>query len=114
MSVARYGCAAACVDGLLYVVGGLDENGDALASAECYDPSTGDWRALADMSLERYECAAACIDGLLYVAGGQDCIDGALAIVVASAECYDPSTKQWRGLPDMSVARANFVVVALP
>jgi N-acetylneuraminic acid mutarotase len=120
MSVERDQCAAACVDGVLYVVGGYDSNnshtgdGNNLASAECYDPSTGEWRALPDMSVERSGCAAACIDGLLYVAGGQDCIDGALAIVVASAECYDPSTKKWRGLPDMSVARADFVAVALP
>jgi N-acetylneuraminic acid mutarotase len=62
------------------------------------------------MSVERYGCAAACIDGLLYVVGGSDADDRA----VASAECYDPATKQWRGLPDMSVARANFVAVALP
>jgi N-acetylneuraminic acid mutarotase len=107
MNVARYGCAAACVDGLLYVVGGSD--GDALASAECYDPSTGEWRALPDMSVEREGCAAACVDGLLYVVGGSDADDRA----VASAECYNPATKEWRGLPDMSIARAHFVAVAL-
>jgi hypothetical protein len=61
------------------------------------------------MSAARFGCAAACIDGLLYKVGGN-----ALDRVVASAECYDPSTKQWRGLLDMSVARADFVAVALP
>ena len=35
-------------------------------------------------------------------------------LAVASAECYDPATKQWRSLPDMSVARVYFVAVALP
>ena len=62
------------------------------------------------MSVARYGCAAACIDGLLYAVGGYDGNGAALA----SAECYDPATKQWRGLPDMSVARARFVAVALP
>jgi hypothetical protein len=109
MSVARDGFAAASVDGILYVVGGCDENNAALASAECYDPSTGAWQALPDMSVERSGCAAACVDGLLYVVGGKDALG-----FVASAECYDPATKQWRGLPDMSVARADFVAVALP
>jgi hypothetical protein len=61
------------------------------------------------MSAARFGCAAACIDGLLYIVGRN-----ALDRVVASAECYDPSTKQWRGLLDMSVARADFVAVALP
>ncbi len=80
-----------------------------MASVECYDPSTGAWRALPGMSVERFNCAAACVDGLLCVVGGDD----ALGRAVASAECYDPATKQWRGLPDMSVARAHFVAVAL-
>jgi hypothetical protein len=62
------------------------------------------------MSVARIGCGAACIDGLLYVVGGDDEDDRA----VASAECYDPSTKQWRSLPDMSVARVDFVAVALP
>ena len=109
MSVERSCCAAACVDGLLYIVGGYDGNTEVLASAECYDPSTGEWRALPDMTFARFGCAPACIDGLLYIVGGN-----ALGRVVASAECYDPSTKQWRGLLDMSVARADFVAVALP
>jgi hypothetical protein len=113
MSVKRCWCAAACVDGLLYVVGGADSSHDlkrALASVECFDPSTGAWRALPDMSVARYQCAAASIGGLLYVVGGED----ALGRPVASAECYDPLTQQWRSLPDMSVARASCVAVALP
>jgi hypothetical protein len=108
MSVKRYRCAAACVDGVLYVAGGADDiydmfRGEVLASAECYDPSTGVWRALPNMSVERYECATACVDGLLYVVGGNK-DDGD---TLASAECFDPSTRDWRALPDMSVARSG-------
>jgi N-acetylneuraminic acid mutarotase len=99
MSVARRRGAGACVDGLVYVVGGVNQN--SLASAECYDPSTRQWRALPEMSVERYGCAAACVDGLLYVVGGRDAGDN----ILASAECYDPSTQQWRALPDMRGGR---------
>jgi kelch-like protein 2/3 len=113
MSVERLGCAAACIDGLLYVVGGEDGNGRPLASAECYDPSTGAWRALPDMSVARCQCAAASIDGLLYVLGGDDAPSPGPGRAIASAECYDPATNEWRSLPDMSVARAGFVAVAL-
>ena len=105
MSVERSGCAAACVDGILYVVGGEGDH-EALASAECYDPSTSDWRALPDMSVKRCWCAAACVDGLLYVVGGADSSDDHKR-ALASVECFDPSTGAWRALPDMSVARAD-------
>ncbi len=57
MSVERYGCAAACIDGILYVVGGEDGE-EALASAECYDPSTKQWRSLPDMSVARANVVA--------------------------------------------------------
>ena len=62
------------------------------------------------MSVARIGCGAAWIDELLYVVGGDDADDSA----VASSECYDPATKQRQGLPDMSIARANVVAVALP
>ena len=101
MSVARGGCAAACVDGLAYVVGGSDGDFNSLASAECFDPLKGQWRSLPDMSVARYGCAAACCDGLLFVLGGGDADENNLA----SAEIYDPSMRQWRSLPDMSIAR---------
>ena len=40
MSVARSGCAAVCIDGNVYVVGGYDGGSD-LKSAEMYDTSAG-------------------------------------------------------------------------
>ena len=60
MSVARYGCAAVCIEGNVYVVGGSD-GGTTHASVECYDPVTNEWRTLPSMSMiaaKRY-CAAA-------------------------------------------------------
>jgi N-acetylneuraminic acid mutarotase len=107
MSVQRYGCAAACIDGFVYVVGG-ETNGvfeppTAVASAECYDPSTGRWQALPSMSFMTSGCAAACVEGLLYVVGGE----GNGAIPLSSGECYNPSTRQWHAIPDMLVARSG-------
>jgi N-acetylneuraminic acid mutarotase len=98
MSVARFGCAAACVNGSLYVVGGAFHK-----SAECYDPSTRKWQSLPDMSVARNGCAAVSMEGVLYVVGGRSGTDADTAL--ASAECYDPATRQWRALPAMSVAR---------
>ena len=93
MSEARSGCKAVCIDGLVYVVGGVvdrDDSSSASASAECYDPHRQQWRKLPDMGIARAECVAACLDGLLCVVGGE--CEG---IPLASAECYDASTGQW-------------------
>jgi hypothetical protein len=67
MSVARHGCAAACMEGNVYVVGGEDdENNLKHASVECYDPAASEWRTLPSMSTARVQCAAAV--GEIYLA----------------------------------------------
>ena len=57
MSAARYGCAAVCIDGNLYVVGGSD-GATKFASMECYDPIANEWRTMPSMSSARRYCAA--------------------------------------------------------
>ena len=79
-----------------------------MKSAEMYDTSAGQWRALPDMSVARNACAAVCIDGNVYVVGGGS--DG--AIQLASMECYDPIASEWRMLPSMSNPRWNCAAVA--
>jgi kelch-like protein 2/3 len=112
MSVSRSACAGACIRNVFYVVGGYNDGDDgdgddgdgddALATAECYDACTRQWRALPSMSVKRHgHAAAACVDGLLYVVGGKDENEN----ILATAECFDPSTGQWRALPSMSVKR---------
>jgi hypothetical protein len=46
MSVARNGCAAVCIEGHVYVVGGSD-GATKHASVECYDPIASEWPAHA-------------------------------------------------------------------
>ena len=58
MSVARHACAAVCIEGNVYVVGGSD-GATKHASAECYDPVANEWRTLPSMSTGRWFCAAA-------------------------------------------------------
>jgi hypothetical protein len=83
----------------VYVVGGWD--GDSrLKSAEMYDTSAGQWRALPDMSVARNGCAAVCIEGNVYVVGGSDG-----GTKQSSVECYDPIDNEWRTLPCMSAAK---------
>ncbi len=82
-----------------------------MKSAEMYDPSAGQWRALPDISVARAACAAVCIDGNMYVVGGGS--DAATQQVqIASMECYDPIASEWRPLPSMSSARWCCAAVA--
>ncbi len=108
MSVRRNGCAAVCIEGNVYVVGGQNNNGDSLKSAEMYDPSAGQWRALPKMRVARYKCAAVCIEGNVYVVGG---FDGRSNL--KSAEMYDRSAGQWRALPEMSMAKDGCAAVCI-
>ena len=87
------------MEGVLYVVGGKSGAAadTALASAECYDPATRQWRALPAMSVARYACAAECLEGCVYVVGGTNGSGDSLA----SAERYDPVTNAWSPLPSM-------------
>ena len=119
MSVARIACAAAYADGLIYVVGGCTKD-ETLASAECYDISTQAWQPLPDMTERREACAAVCLDGLLYVIGGGadagygwrgDGLHGGNAL--ASVEVFNPLTREWQALPDMSVPRRGCAAACL-
>ena len=100
MDACRGGCAAASANGSVHVLGGYLEKG-----GEWFDSSTRTWQALPDMSVPRAYSAAACIDGLVYVVGGFDDGDNDNRRILKSGECYDPSTRQWSALPDMSEGR---------
>jgi N-acetylneuraminic acid mutarotase len=108
MRVARSGCAAVCVDGSVYVIGGWDGR-SSQKSAEVYDGSAGQWRALPEMSAARNGCAAVCVEGDVYVMGGNESGHSDLK----SAECFDTSTGQWRALPEMSMARSGCAAVCV-
>jgi hypothetical protein len=57
MALKRDGCAAAVVDGRVFVFGGYDGK-NWLDSAECFDPNTNSWKRIAGMLTKRSYCAA--------------------------------------------------------
>lgn len=72
-STGRYGHTATLLrNGKVLVVGGRNPQGQALASAELYDPKTGEWTRTADLpSNARYNHTATRLgDGRVLVAGG--------------------------------------------
>jgi hypothetical protein len=101
MSVSRRDCAAVCVDGNVYVVGGEDD-ATKQASVECYDPVANGWCTLPSMGTARACRAAQDIDRNVYVVGGSG--NGG-EHSLRSAQVFYASMGQWRALPDVSVAR---------
>mmetsp|Transcript_20542 Transcript_20542/g.57044 ORF Transcript_20542/g.57044 Transcript_20542/m.57044 type:complete len:450 (-) Transcript_20542:64-1413(-) len=93
----------------VYVIGGKNDSQPALATVERFSPSTGEWRALPQMSVPRYGCAATALGGKLYVVGGHDGRN-----VLASAERFDPlCSLPWESLPPMPTARSRCAAAAL-
>lgn len=69
MAEARFGAAAAVVDGEVFVMGGRIGSRD-LRSVEAYDVAKDAWRGIASMPSARSGAAAVALDGAVYVVGG--------------------------------------------
>jgi hypothetical protein len=96
--------AAAVIDGLLYVVGGMQFDAfDGMTTlAEVYNPATDTWSTIAPMPNARYAMAAGAIDGVLYVAGGgSNNLEGDFTAM----DAYDPATDTWSSKAPISQPR---------
>jgi len=72
MPTARFGLAAAAVNGKIYAIGGRDGNNGALNTVEVYDPSSNSWSTAASMPTARDSLAAADANRVIYAFGGRD------------------------------------------
>ncbi|NPC70084.1 hypothetical protein HPP05_10045 [Corallococcus exiguus] len=112
LATARYDHTAALLpSGKVLVMGGRNNSG-LLATAEEYDPSTGLWSAAGAMGTARTLHSATMLNtGKVLVAGGMS--GSAATTALASAEVYDPATRQWTATTSMVNARYGQVAVAL-
>lgn len=84
--------ATLLADGSLLVVGGFDANGQAIASAERWNPTTKTWQTLPPASVARYSHTATLLpDGRVMVCGGI----GTDGQILPSVELFDPKTQTW-------------------
>jgi hypothetical protein len=88
--------------GKVLSMGGVDNNGNVLASAELYTSSKGTWTLTGSMSEARQSFAAVALKtGNVLVMGGL----GISNVMVSSAELYNPKTGVWSSAGFLSVAR---------
>ncbi|MBN2242923.1 MAG: hypothetical protein JW793_09560 [Acidobacteria bacterium] len=105
---ARSGAGAVRLpDGRVFIVGGYD--GSYLASAEIYDPATGEFDLLTNqMSVARHNPSVILMsDGRVFVSGG---FNGQF---LSSAEVFDPVTLRFITVPSMNHARDGHTATLL-
>jgi Kelch motif/Galactose oxidase, central domain len=118
LSVARSSHAGALLrDGRVLVSGGSSGGSGArvLASAEIFDPGTGSWSGVGEMSERRYKTGAITLaDGRVLVVGGSNEEDGAGRY--RSAEVFVPKTGAFTAAAELAFPRYKIAgsLVALP
>ena len=107
MAVERSRPGVAVLDGKLYALGGLSDDG-SLTSVERYDPGTDAWEAVAPLTLARFGAGMAALEGKLYAVGGRidDEEDDEAEVDSNSVERFDPASNAWEEVAPMATARA--------
>lgn len=96
-------------NGKVLVAGGLDNNNHAIASAELYDPMSGQWSRTSSMSTARVQATMTLLpDKKVLVTGGETATG-----LTASAEVYNPSARRWSPTGSMTTPRANHTATLL-
>ncbi|MCY4652223.1 MAG: hypothetical protein OXC95_03555, partial [Dehalococcoidia bacterium] len=112
MSEARDGHTATLIDNdRVMVIGGVGNDGESLASAEMYDPTTGQWSTVESMDRPRSKHTTTLMrDGRVLVVGGT--ADGTTPL--ASVEQFDSETNLWTSGGTIKEARWGHSTTLLP
>jgi len=89
-------------NGKVFAIGGVDNNGNLLASSELYTASSGKWALTGSLTNAREVFPAVVLsNGKVLVSGGL----GASSTVLGAAELYDPKTGVWSSAGSLTAAR---------
>jgi hypothetical protein len=83
-------------DGVVYSVGGVDDN-TITAAGYAYHPDSKSWTKIADLPQPREAAAGAFVNGKLYVTGGWD----ASGTPTSTTYAYDPAANKWTQVADL-------------
>ncbi|XP_076807802.1 kelch-like protein 25 [Clavelina lepadiformis] len=108
MKVRRRVMGAAVFNETIFVVGGLNENGDQLSSGEYYTSTFNRWADISPMKQPRSGNAAVSCRGYIYSLGGYGSNK-----YLSSVERFHPGNDVWDDVPSMKVPRNWLAAVAL-
>ncbi|CAK8689871.1 unnamed protein product [Clavelina lepadiformis] len=100
MNTKRGSHALVSARGLLYALGGRDDDNNATNTAECYDPRNGKWEYIPPMKTCRYGLTAVVLNNEIYAIGGYDGSN-----YLSSVEKYNLYAKTWIDVPSMNGTR---------
>ena len=109
MPTARTGVSAVELNGIVYVMGGIDAQGNVLDVVELYDPVTDSWENGPSLRTPRYNATAVVFDGDIYLIGGRDTSNMALKKV----ERFDVSDNDWNSFDNLHTEREGACAVVL-
>jgi N-acetylneuraminic acid mutarotase len=97
----RHGCAV--IQGTVYALGGVDENGQVLASVEMLDQQEAKWVSVAPMPAARRDFGCVVANSRIVVVGGADVPVGQRSgkCCVATVFVYDAKSNSWAELPPL-------------
>jgi N-acetylneuraminic acid mutarotase len=94
---------AACLDGKVYLIGGLIRAGVAVKAVYAYDIAGNSWMQKADLPQPRGAAGVAVYGGKIYVVGGLGYPDKSDLYV------YDPASNTWVAKAPMPTARDHLI-----
>ena len=113
MTTQRDGHSATLLsDGRVLMAGGMDQQDDALASAELFDPKSGTFSLTGSLTAVRASHTATLLsDGRVLIVGGVVHVPSEAPL--ASAELYDPKTGTFTPTGSMSTGRERHTATLL-
>jgi hypothetical protein len=105
-------------DGRVLIAGGVEVSGTTvapLASAELYDPASGQFVTVGSMTMARmFHAAAALPDGRVLICGGAGAAaPGGVTPIQVTAEIFDPATGRFTAAANMNVTRSGHTATLL-
>jgi len=101
MPTNRVRCAGAAVNGIIYMMGGLNNPANIIAVNEAYDPAQDTWSAKAPMPTARESFFVCTVNSKIYAIGGE-VVSGSATNV---CEEYTPVSNTWLSKTPMPLPR---------
>jgi uncharacterized repeat protein (TIGR03803 family) len=98
--------SAAVLGGSIYVIGGANSSGTAIANLQIYNPTTNTWSTGTALPTATDATSAAVVNNVLYVFGGST-----TSSVTGAVWAYSPTTKTWTSMAPMPTARNGTLAV---